>query len=81
MDIVEYTLFLVKSIAKEPDMVSVKEIGSDEDFINLEVLVKDSDMGAVIGKSGQTATALRTMVQAYSYLHEKKKVKLNIESF
>lgn len=81
MDIVEYTLFLVKSIAKDADMVSVKEIGSDEEFINLEVLVKDSDMGAVIGKSGKTATALRTMVQAYSYLHDKKKVKLNIESF
>lgn len=81
MDIVEYTLFLVKSIAKEPDMVSVKEIGSDEELINLEVLVKESDMGAVIGKSGHTATALRTMVQAYSYLHDKKKVKLNIESF
>lgn len=81
MDIVEYTLFLVKSIASEPDMVSVKEIGSDEEVINLEVLVKESDMGAVIGKSGYTATALRTMVQAYSYLHDKKKVKLNIESF
>ena len=81
MDIVEYTLFLVKSIARDADMVSVKEIGSDEEFINLEVLVKESDMGAVIGKSGKTATALRTMVQAYSYLHDKKKVKLNIESF
>lgn len=81
MDIVEYTLFLVKSIAREPDMVSVKEIGSDEEVINLEVLVKESDMGAIIGKSGHTATALRTMVQAYSYLHDKKKVKLNIESF
>lgn len=81
MDIVEYTLFLVKSIAKETDMVSVKEIGSDEEIINLEVLVKESDMGAVIGKSGKTANALRTMVQAYSYLHDKKKVKLNIESF
>lgn len=81
MDIVEYTLFLVKSIAKEPDMVSVKEIGSDEELINLEVLVKESDMGAVIGKSGNTANALRTMVQAYSYLHDKKKVRLNIESF
>ncbi len=81
MDIVEYTLFLVKSICKEEDMVSVKEIGSDEDSIQLEVLVKESDMGAVIGKSGRTATALRTMVQAYSYMHEKKKVKLNIESF
>lgn len=81
MDIVEYTLFLVKSIAKEKDMVSVKEIGSNEEIINLEVVVKESDMGAVIGKSGKTATALRTMVQAYSYLHDKKKVKLNIESF
>lgn len=81
MDIGEYTLFLVKSIAKEPDMVSVKEIGSDEEVINLEVLVKESDMGAVIGKSGKTATALRTLVQAFSNLHDKKKVKLNIESF
>lgn len=81
MDIVEYTLFLVKSIASEPDMVSVKEMGSDEEVINIEVLVKESDMGAVIGKSGHTATALRTMVQAYSYLHNKKKIKLNIESF
>ena len=81
MDIVEYTLFLVKSIAKEADLVSVKEIGSDEETINLEVLVKESDMGAVIGKSGNVAKALRTMVQAYSYLHDKKRVKLNIEAF
>ena len=81
MDIVEYTLFLVKSITRDADMVSVKEIGSDEETINLEVLVKDSDMGAVIGKSGKTAQALRTMIQAYSYLHDKKKVKVNIESF
>ncbi len=81
MDIVEYTLFLVKSIAHDADLVSVKEIGSDEDTINLEVLVKESDMGAVIGRAGKTAQALRTMVQAYSYLHDKKKVKINIESF
>ncbi len=81
MDIVEYTLFLVKSIALDSDMVSVKEIGSDEEFINLEVLVKESDMGAVIGRSGNTAKAIRTLVQAYSYLHDNKKVKINIESF
>lgn len=81
MDIVEYTLFLVKSIVKEDDLVSVKEIGSDEETINLEILVKESDMGSVIGKSGNVLKALRTMVQAYSYLHDKKKVKLNIEAF
>ncbi len=81
MNIVEYTLFLVKSIAKDPDMVSVKEIGSNEEVINLEVLVKESDMGSIIGRSGKTATSLRTLVQVYAFLHDKKKVKLNIESF
>ncbi len=80
-NIVDYTLFLVKSVAKESDMVSVKEIGSEEAFLNLEVLVKESDMGAVIGKNGATAKAIRTLVQAYSYLHDKKKVKINIDSF
>lgn len=81
MDIVEYTTFLVKSIAKDSEMVSVKEIGSNEETINLEVLVKDTDMGSVIGKSGMNAKAIRTMVQAYSYLHDKKKVIINIDSF
>lgn len=81
MDIVEYTRFLVLSIAKEKEMVSVKEIGSDDEAIRLEVLIKDSDMGMVIGKSGSNAKAIRTLVQAYSYLHDKKKVIINIESF
>lgn len=81
MDIVEYTLFLVKSLTKNSDMVSVKEIGSEEDTIQLEVLIKEEDMGAVIGKSGNNAKAIRTLVQAYSYLHDKKRVKINIEAF
>ena len=81
MDIVSYTLFLVKKLAKEEDMVRVKEIGSEEDIVHLEVLVKEEDMGAIIGKNGSTAQAIRTMVQAYSYLHDKKKVTINIEAF
>lgn len=81
MDIVEYTAFLIKSVALEKDMVSVKEMGSTEEVCNLEVLVKDSDMGRVIGKDGKTSSAIRTLVQAYSYLHNKKRVKINIDSF
>ncbi len=81
MDIVEYTLFLVKSITENSDMVKVKEIGQDEESIHLEVLVKESDMGVVIGKSGKNAQSIRTLVQAYSYLHDKKKVFINIDSF
>ncbi len=81
MNIVEYTQFLVESIAQEKEMVSVKEIGSDENSVHLEVLIKDTDMGSVIGRSGINAKAIRTLVQAYSYLHDKKKVVINIESF
>ena len=40
MNIVEYTQFLVESIAQEKEMVSVKEIGSDENSVHLEVLIK-----------------------------------------
>ena len=81
MDIVEYTAFLIKSVAEEKDMVSVKEIGSTDEVCNLEVVVKESDMGRVIGKNGKTASAIRTLIQAYSYLHDKKRVKINIDSF
>ena len=81
MDIVEYALFLVKSIVNDEELVEVKEIGSTDDIINLEVLVKESDMGVVIGKSGINAKAIRTLTQAYSYLHNKKKVIINFDSF
>lgn len=81
MDLVSYIELLIKSIASLPDMVRVKEIGRDNDFIQIEVLIKESDMGIVIGRHGNTAKAIRTMAQTYSNLHEKKKVKINIESF
>ena len=81
MDLVSYIEFLVKSIASLPDMVRVKEIGRDENSIQIEVLIKESDMGVVIGRNGNTAKAIRTMAQTYSNLHDKKRVKINIESF
>ena len=72
---------LVKSIVREPDMVKVQQFGSDDDAIILEIIVHESDMGAVIGRSGKMATSLRTVIQAYAYIHELKKVKINIDSF
>ncbi len=81
MDLVSYIEFLVKSIASLPDMVRVKEIGRDENSIQIEVLIKESDMGVVIGRQGNTAKAIRIIAQTYSNLHEKKRVKINIESF
>lgn len=80
--LVELTEYLVKNIVKDADSVTVKEFPSDnEEEIVIEVLVANDDMGRVIGKSGKIANALRTLVQASSYLQDNKRVKINIEGF
>ncbi len=82
MNLVEMTEYLVKSVAKEKDMISVKEFPSDnENEIVIEVLVSNDDIGRVIGKGGRTANAIRTLVQANSYLQDNKRIKINIESY
>lgn len=78
--LVELTEFLVKSIVKKPDMVSVKKLG-EEETITIQVLVENSDMGAVIGKNGNIAKAIRTIVQASSYKNNEPRVKIEIDSF
>ncbi len=81
MNLVELTNFLVKNLVKDPETVSVKQFPEEEDLVIIQVLVDDSDMGAVIGKGGKTANAIRTIVQAASYINENKKVKIDIDSF
>ena len=80
MSIVEFTEFLVKSLVKEPDMVSVKQCDDEEDVTVIQVLVDNNDMGAVIGRSGNIAKAIRTLVQASAHTIGKK-VKIDIDSF
>ena len=80
MNLVEFTEYLVKSIVKEPDMVSVKQIGEEEDLTVIQVLVNEDDMGAVIGRNGNIIKSVRTLVQAAAY-QEGKKVRIDIDSF
>ncbi len=79
--LVELTEYLVKSVVKNPDMVSVKRLGDDEEIITIQVLVEDEDMSLVIGKGGMIANAIRTIVQATSYKNNLPKVKIDIDSF
>lgn len=82
MDLVLLTEELVKALAVNKDMVNVKEFPSDEeDTILIQVMVDSEDIARVIGKSGKNANAVRTLVQASSYLNNNKKVKINIDSF
>lgn len=82
MDLVKLTEELVKAVVRNPEEVAVKEFDTDEDdFMVIQVMVNNDDMGVVIGKGGKMANAIRTIVQASSYLHGNKKVKINIDSF
>jgi len=80
--LVEMTEYLVKSLVTDKEAVTVKEFPSDDEKeMIIEVMVNSDDIGKVIGKNGKVANAIRTLVQANSYLQDNKRVKINIESF
>ena len=81
MNLVDLTSYLIKSLVKDPESVSVKQFETEDDTILIEVLVGSDEIGSVIGKNGKIANSIRTIVQASSYLNDKKRVKINIDSF
>ena len=82
MDLVKLTEKIVKSLVVNVDAVSVKEFPTDEENVMLiQVVVDSADMGRVIGKSGRTANAIRTLVQASSALSDNKYIKIDIDKF
>ena len=82
MDLVELTKEIVLSLVKDKDTVNVKEFETDEEnTILIEIMVSKDDIGKVIGKNGNNAKALRTLVKASSFLKDNKRVKINIDSF
>ncbi|MFC1908824.1 KH domain-containing protein [Chloroflexota bacterium] len=58
-DLVEY---IAKSIVNEPDEVKVEE-ETNEEGILLKLQVADDDKGRIIGKQGQIAQAMRTLLR------------------
>lgn len=67
-ELVEY---IAKALVDEPEKVSVKAVESDTSII-IELHVCPEDVGKVIGKSGQTAKALRKILSAAATKHRKK---------
>ena len=80
-ELVLFTESLIKCLVKEPDMVKVKDFLDDDGNIILEIIVPESDMGRVVGKSGKNIHALRTLIQATAFNKGLKKVKINVDSF
>jgi predicted RNA-binding protein YlqC (UPF0109 family) len=54
---------LAKALVDYPEDVSVTTSGGS-DFVRLELEVAEDDLGRVIGRSGRTARALRTILSA-----------------
>lgn len=82
MDLVSLTKEIVMALATDKDSVSVKEFDTDEEnTILIQVMVSSDDIGRIIGKEGRVSHAIRTLVQASSYLKDNKKVKINIDKF
>lgn len=53
--------FIVTNLVTKPDAVSIEE-QKDNGNINLNLTVDPSDMGLIIGKSGQTIRAIRKLL-------------------
>ena len=61
--IVEIIEMLIKALVDEPDQVRVTESKGEKTTV-FEASVSKKDMGKVIGRSGRTIEALRTIVGA-----------------
>ena len=54
---------VTKALVDAPEQVSVNQVDEGGETV-LELTVAESDLGKVIGKSGRTARALRTLLSA-----------------
>ncbi|MCH5167142.1 MAG: KH domain-containing protein [Erysipelotrichales bacterium] len=80
-ELIIFTENLIKSLVKEPDMVKVQEFMGDDETIQLEIIVQDDDMGAVIGRGGKMIQAIRTLIQAAAYNMGLNRIRINVDSF
>lgn len=79
MNLVNLTEYIIKSIVKEPDLVSIKSFEKDDNTV-IEVLVSAQDMGFVIGSKGKTINAIRTVIEICSYINNNKKIVINVDT-
>lgn len=69
----DFIIFIVKHLVDKPDEVHVNEVDGEQTVV-YELRVGQGDMGKVIGKRGQTAKSLRTLLAAASAKRGKRAV-------
>jgi len=61
----EFIEFIAKQLVDNPDSVKVTEVEGERTTV-YELRVFTDDLGKVIGRKGQTAKAIRTLIAAVS---------------
>ena len=79
MSLEELTKYLVCNLVKNKDAVLVERENNGNDIV-IKVLVPEDEIGAVIGRNGKIANAIRTLVQAAAYTSKAGFVKINIDT-
>jgi len=69
----DFIEFIVKALVDDPDQVKVEEILGSRTTV-YELRVGQGDLGKVIGKQGQTAKSIRTLLAAVSARQGKRAV-------
>jgi len=73
----EFIENIVKHLVNKPENVHIDQIIGEYTTV-LEMHVESSDIGKVIGRNGQMANSLRTLLAAASAKQNKKKYVLEI---
>lgn len=69
----EFIEFIAKYLVDNPDQVGVREVEGEKTTV-YELRVGDGDLGKVIGRKGQTAKSIRTLLTAASAKRGKRAV-------
>ena len=81
VDVVKLAEDIVLTLITDKDMVKVKQFETeDENVVLIKVFVSEEDMPRLIGKKGRVINSLRTIVQAASYMHDNKSIKIDVDT-
>ena len=64
----DFLEYIIRSLVEFPDAVSTSH-RQDDMGILIRLSVDPSDMGKIIGRDGNMANAIRTIMKAYGYKH------------
>ena len=79
LDLVELAKTLVSNLVKDKENIQVKLVEEDKVKI-IQIFVSEDDMASVIGKRGNIANAIRTLIQASVYINKLGSVRVNIDT-